>query len=139
MIDGPIRVSYFKSISNMPSTNKIGNYSSGFVYLTNELYTGCQMIESYLNRISNGDFVPSLSNQYRIRKMGSNITISGIYDDSRTSFTVYVRNNKYKVFSGVNELMVRLFIEEISKELKKIRNKKKNERRKRKTMLQEKD
>ena len=139
LIDGPIRVSYFKSISNMPSTNKIGNYSSGFVYLTNELYTGCQMIESYLNRISNGDFVPSLSNQYRIRKMGSNITISGIYDGSRTSFTVYVRNNKYKVFSRVNELMVRLFIEEISKELKKIRNKERKERRKRKTMLQEKD
>lgn len=39
----------------------------------------------------------------------------------------------------VNELMVRLFIEEISKKLKKIRNKERKERRKRKIMLQEKD
>ena len=104
---------------------------------------GCQMIESYLDRINNGDNVPSLSNQYRIRKMGSNITISGIYDGSRTSFTVYIENNRYKVSPKVNLEMVRLFIGEICEELKTIRkkekNRKRNERRKRKTMLQEKD
>ena len=101
------------------------------------------MIESHLNRISDDNPVSSLPNQYRIRKMGSNITISGIYNGSRTSFTVYIENNKYKVFSKVEKEIISLFIGEICEELKTIKkqkkNRKRNERRKRKTMLQEKD
>lgn len=143
LIDGPIKANCFKPINNIPDTNKLENHSNCLVCLNKELYTGCQMIENYLNSINNGDPASSLPNQYRIRKMGNNITISGIYNGSRTSFTVYIENNKYKVFSKVEKEIVSLFIGEVSEELKIIgqglKNQRRKERRKIKAMDQEKD
>lgn len=125
LIDGPIKASYFSPINNIKDTSKLENHSNCLVCLNKDLYTGCQMIENYLNSINNGDPSSSLPNQYRIRKMGNNITISGIYNGSRTSFTVYIENNKYKVFSKGEKEIVSLFIGEICEELKTIKKQEK--------------